>query len=87
MKTTKTEAKAIYDNFHGILRCLNGGTRDENERNAPRCFERLGEISKDAVSAVENAGKLVRNDEWLMTALTELPLKHKAFGDRYGLSA
>jgi hypothetical protein len=87
MKTTKTEAKRIYDDFHGILRCLNGGTREENERNAPRCFERLGEISNESVDAVANAGKLVRNDEWLMEALTGLPLKYKAFGERYGFSA
>ena len=86
MKTTKTEAKRIYDDFHGILRCLNGGTREENKRNAPRCFERLGEISKESVSAIENAGKLVKKDEWLMDALSGLPSKHKAFGERYDLS-
>ena len=86
MKTTKTQAKEIYDNFHGILRCLNGGTGEENKRNAPRCFERISKVAEDSIIALENAGKLLRNDEWLFEALQSLPERARKFGEQYGLT-
>ena len=87
MKTTKTEAKRIYDSFHGVMRCLNGGTREENERNAPRCLERLSQIGVEATGAIDNAGKLLTGDERLYDMVSELPGKAVAFGERYGLTS
>jgi hypothetical protein len=87
MKTTKTQAKEIYDNFFGIMRVLNGGTVDENKRNAPRCFERMTFYAEQAAEAVTNPAKRFRENAWLWEALNEtLPARLKSFGERYNLT-
>ena len=87
MKTTKGQAKEICDSFRGILHWLNGGTAEENERSAARCFEQLTVYANQAAEAVKNPGKLLLADDWRFNALSELPDRAKAFGERYGLVA
>ena len=87
MKTTKTQAKEIYDNFFGIMHVLNGGTRDENKSNAPRCFERMTFYAERAAEAVANPSKRFRENAWLWESLNEtLPARLKSFGERYNLT-
>ena len=87
MKTTKTQAKNIYDSFFGILRCLNGGTVEENKRSARHCYDRLKEVAAEAEAAAANAGKLVKNDAWLWEALTEtIPARLESFRRRYNIA-
>jgi len=87
MKTTKKQAREIYDEFNGVLRWLNGGTSKENGRSAARCFARLQEVAAKAVVAVETAGEPLQADSWLFDALKTLPERADAFGERYGIPA
>lgn len=84
-KTTKKQALETYDTFHGVLRCLNGGTKEENERSAAHCYERLKEIADNATELISNPSKHLSNDEWLFSALSELPKKAWRFRVRYNL--
>ena len=84
MKTTKTQAREIYDSFHAVLRNLNGGTAEENKRQAPRCFERLQEVAAQAAEAVENPAKLFKSS-WYWEALNvSIPDRLKSYAVRYG---
>jgi len=85
MKTTKTKAIEIYDSFHGVIRCLNGGTAEENERSAQRCFERLTEIAAEAAEAAKNPSKRLADDDFYLEAIEGLPERAATFGARYGL--
>lgn len=80
MKFTKKQARECYDSFHGSLRCLNGGTRDENIRNAPRCRELLVKDMARAAEILASPSKLLAADAWLMDALSvSLPRSMAAF--------
>jgi hypothetical protein len=84
MKTTKAQARACYDDYFGTLRCLNGGTREENIRMAPRCREELEKIVAKAAALAANPSKLLAADEWLMRALREdIPNNFAAFNRNY----
>ncbi len=86
MKTTKKQALAIYDEFHGALRCHNGGTREENLRMAPHCYSRLVEIAKEATMLAANPSKRLLQDHWLMEKLAEtIPDRTESFKNRYNL--
>lgn len=84
MKTTKTLAKACYDNYFNTLRCFNGGTREENERSADRCRAEIRKYVDEAAALLRNPSKLLRADEWLMRALSEdIPNNFAAFNRNY----
>lgn len=83
-KATKNQARECYDHYFGILRCLNGGTRDENIRNAPHCRESLEPVIAIAKDLASNPSKLLAADAWLMRALTEdIPNNFAAFVQHY----
>jgi hypothetical protein len=83
-KATKTQAKAAYDRFHGILRCNNGGTSAENMRNAQYCYDRLTAHMPHVEALAANPSKRLREDSWLMEALTKsLPHSYKRFIERF----
>lgn len=83
-KATKMQAQACYDNYFGVLRCLNGGTREENERSSGRCRIELEKYVREAGAILRNPGKLLAQDARLMRALGEdIPNNFKAFCDRY----
>jgi len=83
-KTTKKQAREIYDRFHGVLLNLNGGTIKENEAMAEKCFEELKQWADKAEIAAENPSKPLRDDAQLFKMLKALPERRKAFGKRYG---
>lgn len=84
MKATKKQARACYDGYFGTLRCLNGGTRDENERNAPRCRQELAPYVEEAARLAANPSKLLAADAWFMRALQEdIPNNFAAFNRQY----
>lgn len=84
VKATKAQALACYDSFFGTLRCLNGGTRDENEQNAPRCLALLERDAKLAAELAANPGKRLAADAWLMEALTvTIPGRVASFEAQY----
>ena len=85
-KATKREAREAYDRFFSVKRNLNGGTTEENERQAPFCYERLQQEAAIVARLVANPGKLLRNDVWLWEAVSEtIPARLEAFRIRYGL--
>lgn len=84
-KSTKKQARNIYDSFHGTLRCLNGGTVEENKRQSEHCYARLLEHVAEAEHVIANAGKLLINDEWLFEAVNGLSVRAQQFAGRYGL--
>ena len=84
-KSTKKQARNIYDSFHGALRCLNGGTVEENKRQSGHCYARLLEHVVEAEQVIANASKLLINDEWLFEAVNGLSVRAQQFADRYGL--
>jgi hypothetical protein len=83
MKFTKTQARACYDAFHGALWCLNGGTREENERNAARCRELLAEQVEVSRQIVASPTKALASDEWLMERMRDLPARLARFDAQY----
>ena len=86
-KATKAQARACYDNYFGILRCLNGGTREENERSSDACRTELEKYVAEAKSLSSNPGKLLAADAWLMRALTEdIPNNFAAFCRHYPMN-
>lgn len=83
-KTTKAQAKNIYDKFFGVLRCFNGGTREENERMSAHCWERLQAVAAEAKELAANPNKHLQNDSWLMEALNEtIPARLQSYFERY----
>ena len=85
MKTTKKQAQEIYDNYMGVMRNLNGGTKAENEKMAARCFEMLREWAEAARAAAQNPSKKLMEDS-LLDMIRALPGKREAFGVRYNLT-
>lgn len=84
MKATKTAALACYDSFFGVLRCLNGGTSEENKRQAPACLEGLEKHAAEAKALAANPSKLLRADAWLWEALTvTIPARLESFRTCY----
>jgi len=78
-KATKTQGQEAYDYYHGILRCHNGGTVTENERNARHCYERMTKQMKVIEAIIANPGKLLRNS-WYWEALTvSIPKNYAGF--------
>ncbi len=85
-KTTKKQALALYDEFHGVLRFYNGGTQKENERMAGYCYSQLSGIADQAATLAANPGKLLRADAWLWKKLTvTIPARVQSFKVRYNL--
>ena len=86
MKATKTQARSCYDSFFGSLRCFNGGTHDENVKQAPYCLTLLIEDAALAASLATNPSKTLTGDAWLMEALTvTIPARLASFKARYAL--
>lgn len=84
MKTTKKQAMQAYDDYFGVMRCLNGGTREENERMASHCYERLCAVAEGAAVLAANPSKRLSEDAWLTEALNEvIPNRLKSFRARY----
>lgn len=83
MKTTKKKARELYDEFHGVLRCLNGGTVEENNRNAKACLERLIPIAAEAARAIENPSKPLAEDMGWMELLSGIPARLERFKESY----
>ena len=84
-KFTKANAKEVCDNYRWTMSYLNGGTSEENERQAPACYESLQVHVKAAAEIVANPNKRLSEDAWLMENLRELPERLEKFRVRYGL--
>jgi hypothetical protein len=84
MKSTKSQALACYDAFFGSLRCLNGGTSEENKRQAPACLEALEKHAAEAAAIMANPNKALAGDKWLVENLTvTIPARVESFRARY----
>jgi hypothetical protein len=84
-KATKKQANEVYDRFFGTLRCWNGGTVEENLRQAPYCYEGLQRHAAEAAQLVSNPGILLRNDDHLWECISEtIPARLESFRKRYG---
>ena len=84
MKATKKQALECYDQFFSALRCHNGGTREENIRNAPTCLAGLEAAAARAAELAANPSKLLRADPFLWERLTVLiPERLASFRAKY----
>ena len=85
-KATKKQALAVYDRFHGSLRCHNGGTKEENEAMAGYCLARLEEHAAEAAILASNPGKLLKADVWLWESISKtIPARVASFKSHYNL--
>jgi hypothetical protein len=85
-KATKKQAREAYDYFFGTLGNLNGGTVEENKRQAPACYEKLKVHANTAAEIVSNPNKRLSEDSWLMESLSvTIPARLESFRVRYGL--
>ena len=84
MKATKAQALASYDSFFNTLRHLNGGTSEENKRQAVHCLAELEKHAAEAAAIFANPNKALAADAWRMEALgVTIPARVESFRARY----
>ena len=83
MKTTITTAKNIVDSYNGLMRCYNGGTREENERAFNYLKERLKPIIENAKEVSKTPSKALLKNESLLELLKSLETSFKRFCEGY----
>lgn len=85
MKTTKAQAQEIYGEWQAVLRNHCGGTREENERMAYHCHNRLVEVVGKAIEASKDPSKSLLNqrNSWILDNLKALPERLAKWEERF----
>ena len=83
MKTySKTDARNAYDRFHGTFWCLNGGTTDENAKNAAQCLSRATEHAAECAAILAAPNGWLKKDHGLLEMLANVRSHLAAFEAR-----
>ena len=86
-KTTKSQLTKAVESFFWNLSYRNGGTKSENEQQAPALMEDLTKQSIEIMGLLANAGKVILKDEWLCERAESTVSRAAKFSERYAYLA